>query len=133
MNDFRGIGRLTKDVTVNYTPSQLAVARFNIALDRGKDKNGESRGQISLPAWHSAEQLKTLNASVGKGCVWRSLATFRQEAMTRTARNTTQQTSCVTASNSLTGRVRRMLHQLRIMPLHLKALMQLMKIFHFRR
>ena len=43
MNNFYGIGRLTKDVTVNYTPSQMAVARFNIALDRGKDRNGESR------------------------------------------------------------------------------------------
>lgn len=38
------MGRLTKEPTVNYTPQQMAVARFNIALDRGKDKNGQDRG-----------------------------------------------------------------------------------------
>ena len=37
-------GRMTKDATVNYTPSQMAVARFTLALDRGKDKNGENKG-----------------------------------------------------------------------------------------
>ena len=37
-------GRMTKDAAVNYTPSQMAVARFTIALDRGKDKNGENKG-----------------------------------------------------------------------------------------
>lgn len=44
MNKILLTGRLTKEPTVNYTPSQMAVARFNIALDRGKDKNGQSRG-----------------------------------------------------------------------------------------
>ena len=45
MNQIICIGRLTKDITLNYTSaSQMAVARFSIALDRGKDKNGESRG-----------------------------------------------------------------------------------------
>ena len=38
-------GRLTKEPVVNYTPStQMAVARFTVALDRGRDKNGENRG-----------------------------------------------------------------------------------------
>lgn len=38
-------GRLTKDVSVSYAAAtQMAVARFNIALDRGKDKNGKDRG-----------------------------------------------------------------------------------------
>lgn len=44
MNQVNLSGRLVKDATLTYTPSQLAVARFTIALDRGKDKNGESRG-----------------------------------------------------------------------------------------
>lgn len=37
-------GRITKDVTCNYTPSGMAVARFSLALNRGKDKDGKDRG-----------------------------------------------------------------------------------------
>lgn len=67
MNDFRGIGRLTKDVTVNYTPSQLAVARFNIALDRGKDKNGESRGADFPSCVAFGKTAENLERFSGKG------------------------------------------------------------------
>lgn len=45
MNQVILSGRLTKEVQCNYTPStQMAVARFSVALDRGKDKEGNSRG-----------------------------------------------------------------------------------------
>ena len=45
MNSVSLIGRLTKDPEVRYgAESQTAVAKFSIAIDRGKDKNGESRG-----------------------------------------------------------------------------------------
>jgi len=45
MNSVQLIGRLTKDPTVSYgAASQTAVARFSIAIDRGKDRNGEDRG-----------------------------------------------------------------------------------------
>lgn len=45
MNSVSLIGRLTKDPDVRYgAESQMAVARFSIAIDRGKDKNGQSRG-----------------------------------------------------------------------------------------
>ena len=45
MNSVSLIGRLTKDPDVRYgAASQTAVARFTIAIDRGKDKNGEDRG-----------------------------------------------------------------------------------------
>lgn len=45
MNKVYLMGRLTKDVEVKYTPqTQMAVARFSIACDRGKDKNGQSKG-----------------------------------------------------------------------------------------
>ena len=44
MNKVLILGRLTKDPVVNYTPSQMAVARFSLALNRGKDKNGQDRG-----------------------------------------------------------------------------------------
>lgn len=67
MNNFYGIGRLTKDVTVNYTPSQMAVARFNIALDRGKDKNGESRGADFPSCVAFGRTAKNLEKFSGKG------------------------------------------------------------------
>ena len=38
------IGRITKDPNISYTSNQMCIAKFNIALDRGKDKNGESKG-----------------------------------------------------------------------------------------
>ena len=41
MNVFSGIGRLTKDVDMKYTPNGLAVARFTIAINRPfKNENG---------------------------------------------------------------------------------------------
>ena len=44
MNQVIIIGRLTKDVECKYTQDGMAVARFNLAIDRGKDKNGNDRG-----------------------------------------------------------------------------------------
>ena len=42
MNNVTLIGRLTKDPEIRYTEQQLAVARFNIAIDRiGKDKGAD--------------------------------------------------------------------------------------------
>lgn len=40
------MGRLTKDVELKYITGQnpTAVARFSLALNRGKDKNGNDRG-----------------------------------------------------------------------------------------
>ena len=67
MNNFYGIGRLTKDVTVNYTPSQMAVARFNIAIDRGKDRNGESRGADFPSCVAFGKTAENLEKFSGKG------------------------------------------------------------------
>ena len=45
MNSVVLIGRLTKDPELRYTTgSQIAVATMTIAINRGKDKNGEDRG-----------------------------------------------------------------------------------------
>lgn len=45
MNTVILIGRLTKDPEVRYTQqTQMAVARFNLALNRGKDKDGNDKG-----------------------------------------------------------------------------------------
>lgn len=46
MNSVNLIGRITKDIEVRYTSGNdpLAVVRFSVAIDRGKDKNGNDRG-----------------------------------------------------------------------------------------
>lgn len=45
MNSVCMVGRLTKDPDVRYNPdTSMAVARFSVAIDRGKDKNGKDKG-----------------------------------------------------------------------------------------
>lgn len=44
MNNVSIIGRLAKDIELRYTPQQTAVAQFSIAINRGKDKNGDDKG-----------------------------------------------------------------------------------------
>ena len=44
MNQVILMGRVTKDIELRNTQSGMATVRFNIAIDRGKDKEGNSRG-----------------------------------------------------------------------------------------
>lgn len=44
MNKVLLIGRLTKGVDMTQTTSGNAIAKFTVAVDRGKDRNGESKG-----------------------------------------------------------------------------------------
>ncbi len=44
MNQVNIIGRLTKDPEVRYTSNQTAVAKFSVAIDRGKDAKGNDLG-----------------------------------------------------------------------------------------
>lgn len=44
MNSVNLTGRLVKDPDVKYSASGSAVARFSIAINRGKDRNGEDMG-----------------------------------------------------------------------------------------
>lgn len=44
MNSVDLIGRLTRDPNITYTQSQMCVARFSLAINRGKDKDGNDRG-----------------------------------------------------------------------------------------
>lgn len=67
MNDFKCIGRLTKDVSCNYTPAGMAVARFSIALDRGKDKDGNSRGADFPSCVAFGRTAENLEKFSGKG------------------------------------------------------------------
>lgn len=44
MNNVTLIGRLTREPELRYTPQQLAVATFSLAIDCGRDNKGESKG-----------------------------------------------------------------------------------------
>lgn len=44
MNKVVLIGRLTNDIELRYTANQTAVASFALAINRGKDKDGNDRG-----------------------------------------------------------------------------------------
>ena len=44
MNSVSLVGRLTRDPEVRYTSSNMAVARFSIAIDRRRGKDGEEQG-----------------------------------------------------------------------------------------
>jgi len=41
MNSVTLIGRLTKDIELKYLPNQTAVAKFTLAINRGKDKEAD--------------------------------------------------------------------------------------------
>ena len=44
MNQVIVMGRVTRDIELKNTQSGMATVRFNIAVDRGKDKEGNDRG-----------------------------------------------------------------------------------------
>lgn len=44
MNSVILIGRLTNDPELRYSQSQMAVCKFNLAIDRGKDDQGNDKG-----------------------------------------------------------------------------------------
>lgn len=60
INSVHMIGRLTKDPIIRVVPqTQDSVASFSVALDRGKDRDGKSRGAdyISVSVFGPAAQL----------------------------------------------------------------------------
>lgn len=67
MNQVIISGRLTKDVELKYTASQMAVASFSIALDRGKDKDGNSKGTDYPNCKAFGKTAENLERFSGKG------------------------------------------------------------------
>lgn len=62
-------GRLTRNPEVRYTPdSQLAIASFSVAVDRGKNKNGEDMGADFIPVKVFGKQAENCERFLGKGC-----------------------------------------------------------------
>lgn len=63
MNNFKGIGRITKDIECRYNSNtQMAVARFSLAIDRGKDK-----GTDFIPCVAFGKTAENLEKYSGKG------------------------------------------------------------------
>lgn len=67
MNQVIIIGRITKDIECRYTPSGMAVAKFNIAIDRGKDKDGKDRGADFPTVTVFGRTAENLEKFSGKG------------------------------------------------------------------
>ena len=62
-------GRLTKDPDVRYTTgTQMAVAVFTLAIDRGKDKNGEDMGADFPRVTVFGKQAENCERYLAKGC-----------------------------------------------------------------
>ena len=62
-------GRLTKDPEVRYTTgTQMAVAVFTLAIDRGKDKNGEDMGADFPRVTVFSKQAENCERYLAKGC-----------------------------------------------------------------
>lgn len=62
MNSVILIGRLSRDPDVRYTPTQLAVARFTVAVNRPPSRNGQDSNQptadfIDVTAFGKAAEL----------------------------------------------------------------------------
>jgi single-strand DNA-binding protein len=67
MNNVILMGRLTKDPQVSSTASGTTVAKFSLALDRGKDKNGEDRGTDYPNCIAFGKTAETIEKFFGRG------------------------------------------------------------------
>ena len=67
MNQVILTGRITKDIDVKYTASQMAVVRFSHALDGGKDKDGKDKGADFPNCIAFGKTAEALERFSGKG------------------------------------------------------------------
>ena len=67
MNVVTLIGRLTKDPVISYTQEQVAIARFSVAIGRGKDKNGNDRGADYPSVIAFGKTAELVDRFLGKG------------------------------------------------------------------
>lgn len=67
MNKVILIGRVTKDIELQSTTSGTNYVQFDVAIDNGKDENGESRPAefVNCTAWE--KRAETLSVYVKKG------------------------------------------------------------------
>lgn len=64
MNSYLGIGRCANDVELRYTPAQVAVARFSIAVDDGY---GEKKKTYFIPVTVFGKQAESCEKYLLKG------------------------------------------------------------------
>jgi len=67
MNKAILIGNLGKDIELRYTDSNMAVGRFSIALNRGKDKDGNDKGTDWVNCVAFGKTAETMNKYLSKG------------------------------------------------------------------
>ena len=67
MNKAILIGNLGKDIELRYTDSNMAVGRFSIALNRGKDKDGNDKGTDWVSCVAFGKSAETMSKYLGKG------------------------------------------------------------------
>lgn len=66
LNDYKAIGRLTKDLELKKTKSNKSYISFTLAIDRGKDKQGNPMTDfINFQAWEG--RADTLAKYLHKG------------------------------------------------------------------
>lgn len=68
MNKVLMMGRLTKDVVCSVATNGTKYARFSIAIDRGKDQNGNSRGADYPSIIAFGNNASNLALHTRKGC-----------------------------------------------------------------
>lgn len=68
MNRVELIGRITRELETRYTPSQMAVLNFSIAIDRGTDREGNDKGADFPRITVFGKQAESMPKYVGKGC-----------------------------------------------------------------
>lgn len=70
MNSFHAIGRVGADAELHYTNGGVPVASFSLALDNGKDKEGQKRPPTWIKAVLWEKKAESLAQYVTKGkCV----------------------------------------------------------------
>jgi len=67
MNNVTLLGRLTRDPECRYTQSQKAFCRFTVAVDRGKDRDGNDKGADFIPVVVWDRQAETCEKYLSKG------------------------------------------------------------------
>ena len=62
-------GRLTKDPDIRYTigPEGLCIARFSVAVNKGKDKDGADKGCDYIPVSCCGKNAEAVEKYVKKG------------------------------------------------------------------
>jgi len=63
------VGRVGGDAEVTYTPQGIAVAKFSLAIDNGKDKEGERRNATWVKCTIWRERAEKLAPYIKKGIV----------------------------------------------------------------